>query len=84
MAKEHQAALFQDFVQLDSPIQKRLRGTGLGLALSKRLAELLGGTVAVQSEFGRGSTFSAIIPIHFTANKLPSAEEIKLAAGLGD
>jgi signal transduction histidine kinase len=64
--------------------------TGIGIAkehqaaLSKRLAELLGGTVAVQSEFGRGSTFSAIIPIHFTANKLPSAEEIKLAAGLGD
>jgi signal transduction histidine kinase len=65
IAKEHQGALFQDFVQLDSPIQKRFRGSGLGLALSKRLAELLGGSVTVQSELGRGSTFSAVIPIRF-------------------
>ena len=50
--KKHQGALFQDFVQVDSPIQKRFRGTGLGLALSKRLAELLGGSVAVESEVG--------------------------------
>ena len=52
IAKEHQGALFQDFVQVDAPIQRRFRGTGLGLALSKRLAELLGGSVAVQSEVG--------------------------------
>jgi signal transduction histidine kinase len=73
--KEHQGALFRDFVQLDAPIQKRLRGTGLGLALSKRLAELLGGTVAVESEVGRGSTFSTMIPIHFTPPELPSEAE---------
>jgi signal transduction histidine kinase len=84
IAKEHQAALFQDFVQIDSPIQRRFRGTGLGLALSKRLAELLGGSVAVQSELGRGSTFSAIIPIHFTPDRLPSAEEIETAVGPKD
>jgi signal transduction histidine kinase len=73
--KEHQGALFRDFVQLDAPIQKRLRGTGLGLALSKRLAELLGGTVAVESEVGRGSTFSTMIPIHFTPPESPSEAE---------
>jgi signal transduction histidine kinase len=84
IAKEHQGALFQDFVQVDSPIQRRFRGTGLGLALSKRLAELLGGNVVVQSELGRGSTFSAIIPIHFTPEKLPSAEEIQMASRLKD
>jgi signal transduction histidine kinase len=56
-------AVFRDFAQVDSPIQKRLRGTGLGLSLSKRLAELLGGTVALESELGRGSTFSVTIPI---------------------
>jgi len=66
IAKEHQSALFQDFVQVDSPIQKRLRGTGLGLALSKRLAELLGGEVSVDSELGKGSTFSVTIPVQFT------------------
>jgi signal transduction histidine kinase len=79
IAKEHQGTLFQDFVQLDTPIQKKLRGTGLGLALSKRLAELLGGSVAVESELGCGSTFSAIVPIQFIPNKLPSAEETQMA-----
>jgi signal transduction histidine kinase len=79
IAKEHQSTLFQDFVQLDSPIQKRFRGTGLGLALSKRLAELLGGSVAVQSELGRGSTFSAIIPVHLPSDDLPTTEDSALA-----
>ena len=75
IAKEHQGALFQDFVQIDAPIQKRLRGTGLGLALSKRLAELLGGTVKVESEVGCGSTFSIMIPIHFIRSESPSEAE---------
>jgi len=57
------SAIFQDFAQVDSPIQKRLRGTGLGLSLSKQLAELLGGTVGLQSELGSGSTFSVTIPL---------------------
>jgi signal transduction histidine kinase len=63
IAPEHQHALFHDFVQIDTPIQKRLRGTGLGLSLSKRLAEVLHGTVAVESELGSGSTFIVTIPI---------------------
>jgi signal transduction histidine kinase len=63
IAPEHQQALFHDFVQIDTPIQKRLRGTGLGLSLSKRLAEVLHGTVAVESELGSGSTFIVTIPI---------------------
>lgn len=56
-------AVFQDFSQVDSPIQKRLRGTGLGLSLSKHLALLLGGSVSLQSELGKGSTFSVTIPV---------------------
>ena len=84
IAKEHQGALFQDFVQVDAPIQRRFRGTGLGLALSKRLAELLGGSVTVQSEVGQGSTFFAIIPIHFSPNKLPSPEEVAMATKAED
>jgi signal transduction histidine kinase len=65
IAPEHHAALFEDFVQVDSPIQKRLRGTGLGLSLCKRIAELLGGGVSVQSELGKGSTFSVTIPVRY-------------------
>jgi len=63
IAGEFHGAIFQDFIQVDSPIQKRLRGTGLGLSLSKKLAELLGGSVSVVSELGIGSTFSVIIPL---------------------
>ena len=65
-----QSVIFHDFTQVDSPIQKRLRGTGLGLSLSKQLAGLLGGTVGLDSELGRGSTFWVRIPL-----RLPSAPE---------
>jgi signal transduction histidine kinase len=61
----YHAAIFEDFVQVDSPIQKRLRGTGLGLSLSRKLAGLLGGSVAVASELGKGSTFSVTIPVRY-------------------
>ena len=63
IAKDLQQAIFQDFAQLNSPIQKRLRGTGLGLSLSKRLAQLLGGTVSLASQPGVGSTFSVTVPM---------------------
>ena len=76
IAAEHIGALFQDFVQVDAPIQKRLRGTGLGLSLSRKLALLLGGDVEVQSTLGQGSRFSVTVPL-----KLPVAEAG--AAGTG-
>jgi signal transduction histidine kinase len=63
IAPEHHGAVFQDFTQIDSPIQKRLRGTGLGLSLSKKLAILLGGSVGLASVPGEGSTFSVTIPV---------------------
>jgi signal transduction histidine kinase len=65
IAKDHLPALFSDFVQIDTRIQKRLRGTGLGLSLAKKFAELLGGSVAVSSDVGRGSRFSVVIPIRY-------------------
>jgi len=65
IAQEHLPALFSDFVQLDTRIQKRLRGTGLGLSLAKKFAELLGGGVTVQSELGKGSRFSVLIPCRY-------------------
>jgi signal transduction histidine kinase len=65
IAKDHLPALFSDFVQIDTRIQKRLRGTGLGLSLAKKFAELLGGSVGVTSEEGRGSRFFVIIPTHY-------------------
>lgn len=69
IAPEHHAAVFDDFSQVDSPVQKRLRGTGLGLSLSRQLAALLGGHVEVASELGKGSVFSVTLPV-----LLPRAE----------
>ena len=71
IAPEYLQVIFDDYVQLDSALQRRLRGTGLGLPLSRRLAELLGGRVDVQSTPGAGSTFSLTIPIRLP---LPAAD----------
>lgn len=63
IAPEFHGSIFRDFSQVQSPIQRRLTGTGLGLSLSKQLAELLGGTVGMHSEPGKGSEFSVTIPV---------------------
>jgi signal transduction histidine kinase/CheY-like chemotaxis protein len=54
--------IFEEFGQVENPLQGRTKGTGLGLPLSRKLAELLGGNVSVKSEPGVGSTFFAVIP----------------------
>ena len=59
---EDQERIFQEFTQLENPRQKYVRGTGLGLSLVKKLAELLGGRVELKSEVGIGSTFSVVLP----------------------
>ena len=61
---EHLPALFQNFSQLDTSLARRHEGTGLGLALSKRLVELHGGQITVKSRPGHGSIFSFSIPNH--------------------
>jgi signal transduction histidine kinase len=72
ISAEHLPLLFSDFVQLDSRIQKRLRGTGLGLSLAKKFSELLGGEVSVESELGKGSRFSVRIPLRYSGGAAPS------------
>jgi signal transduction histidine kinase len=62
IAPADQHRIFQDYVQVDGPIQRRVRGTGLGLPLTAKLAAVLGGRVEVESELGVGSRFSLIIP----------------------
>jgi PAS domain S-box-containing protein len=59
---EEMPLLFQPFSQVDSSLRKRHEGTGLGLYLSKKLVELLGGTITVESEYGKGSTFTVRVP----------------------
>jgi signal transduction histidine kinase len=62
LTAEQQAKLFQDFTQADSLTARRYGGTGLGLALSRRLARMMGGDVTVASEPGKGSVFTVRMP----------------------
>ena len=65
IAPEDQEQIFQQYYQVDSPRQRKLKGTGLGLPLSRKLAELLGGSIRLRSQVGVGSTFSVRIPLHY-------------------
>jgi GAF domain-containing protein len=62
MTAEQQAKLFQEFTQADSLTARRYGGTGLGLALSRKLARMMGGDVTVASELGKGSVFTVRLP----------------------
>jgi signal transduction histidine kinase len=64
IAEADQRDLFEDFRQLDSAIARQEHGTGLGLALTKRLAELHGGEMALVSELGTGSVFTLTLPLN--------------------
>ena len=65
IAAENQERIFEEFTQIDHPLQEKQKGTGLGLPLTRKLASLLGGRVRVESELGVGSTFYAEIPVRY-------------------
>jgi signal transduction histidine kinase len=63
IAPENAERVFEEFAQIENAMQRRVKGTGLGLPLSRRLARLLGGDITMESEVGRGSVFSLVLPI---------------------
>jgi len=67
IAREDQERIFEEFTQIENPLQKRFKGTGLGLPLCRRLAGLLEGRVILKSEPGLGSIFSVVIPLSHPA-----------------
>ena len=71
IAPADQQRIFEEFTQLEHRLQRGVRGTGLGLALSRRLAELLGGSLTVESEVGAGSTFRVTVPVQYRPPGVP-------------
>jgi signal transduction histidine kinase/CheY-like chemotaxis protein len=84
IAPSDQDRIFQEWTQVDGRLQKTIKGSGLGLPLSRKFAQLLGGDVHVESTMGIGSTFSAVIPVHFAGEPEATVPfETKFPSGPG-
>lgn len=80
---EHHEKIFEEFYQVRNPLQQKTRGTGLGLALTRRLVDLLGGTITMQSTVGAGSTFLVSLPLRLEGVGPPPASETQPETGPG-
>jgi signal transduction histidine kinase/ActR/RegA family two-component response regulator len=86
IAPDDQEHIFREFAQIENPVQRKVRGTGLGLPLSRKLAELIGGTLTVTSALGAGSTFRLTMPLAVGDSVLAAGHSQSIeggSAGLG-
>ena len=82
MKPEFVSRIFDPFTRAEGSVTNKEQGTGLGMAITKNIVELSGGTIDVESEYGRGSTFKVVIPFDIDANANPqiNAEVVLLVA----
>lgn len=66
MSKEYMQTLFQAFTREEDSVTNKIQGTGLGMAITKNLLDLMGGTISVESEKGKGSTFTVDLDLHIS------------------
>ena len=87
IAPEDRPRVFEEFYQVRGPLQAKQKGTGLGLPYARRVTELLGGTLSLESELGRGSTFTARLPVawqsfHFATREVANARDVRVGTAL--
>ena len=78
MTSEQMSRLFQEFSQADASTARQFGGTGLGLVITRRLCQMMGGDVTVTSELGKGSTFVVRLPLAASPT-VDSAHELNSA-----
>jgi signal transduction histidine kinase/DNA-binding response OmpR family regulator len=83
ISPDYQETIFEEFTQIPSSLQAKVKGTGLGLPLCRRLARLLRGEVNVTSEVGVGSVFAATLPMHYEEDSVPAAATVELPIEAG-
>lgn len=76
--KEKQHAIFREFTQAEDHTDKKYGGYGLGLTISKKLTELIGGSISLKSEEGKGSTFTVKIPLQLTKQLITTPKRLNL------
>ncbi len=76
IAPEQQKQLFQAFQQVDGSTTRKYGGTGLGLVISKRFVEMMGGSIALHSEFGQGTTFTVLLPTKVVNSNMATSNSL--------